>query len=250
MNVALAAAFAAPGLAVGSFLNVVAARLPLHRSLVKPRSACMSCGTEIASRDNIPVLSYLFLRGRCRHCKVRISARYPSIELLTGLLVAGCALRFGLTPYALLASGFCVVLVVISAIDLEHRIIPNRIVVPAAAILLVAQEIRVPSIEWPLAALAAALFLFIAAVAYPRGMGMGDVKLALLLGAMLGRTVAIAMMAGLLAALVPSLVLIAKHGRSAKGIGIPLAPFLALGAVLALFAGQSILDWYLALSPR
>lgn len=248
MNVALAAAFAAPGLAVGSFLNVVAARLPQHRSLVKPRSACMSCGTEIANRDNIPVVSYLLLRGRCRHCKAKISLRYPAIELLTGALVGGCALQFGLTPYALLAAGFCVVLVVISAIDFEHRIVPNRIVVPAAAAALVAQEIRVPSIEWPLAALAAASFLFVAAVAYPRGMGMGDVKLALLLGAMLGRTVAVAMMVGLFAAFIPSVALFAKHGRAARGIGIPLAPFLALGALVALFAGQPILHWYLGLS--
>ncbi len=248
MNVALAAAFAAPGLAVGSFLNVVAARLPLRRSLAKPRSACMSCGTEIASRDNIPLLSYLLLHGRCRHCKVRISARYPAVELATALLVGGCALRFGLTAYALLAAGFCVVLVVISAIDLEHRIIPNRIVVPAAAFVLVAQEIRAPSVEWPLAAFAAALFLFVAAVAYPKGMGMGDVKLAFLLGAMLGRTVGVALMVGLLAALVPSIVLLAKHGRAARGMGIPLGPFLALGAVVALFAGRTILAWYFGLS--
>jgi leader peptidase (prepilin peptidase)/N-methyltransferase len=248
MSITLAAAFAAPGLAVGSFLNVVAARLPLRRSLVKPRSACMSCGTEIAARDNVPLLSYLVLRGRCRHCAAHIPLRYPVVELATGLLVGGCALRFGLTAYALLAAGFCVVLVVISAIDLEHRIIPNRIVVPATALVLVAQEIRAPSVEWPLAALSASLFLFVAAVAYPRGMGMGDVKLALLLGAMLGRTVAVALMIGMVAALVPSLVIVAKHGRAARRIGIPLAPFLAFGAVVALFAGHPILEWYLGLS--
>lgn len=247
MSITLAAAFAAPGLAVGSFLNVVAARLPLHRSLVKPRSACMSCGTEIAARDNIPLLSYLVLRGRCRHCASHIPLRYPAVELATALLVGGCALRFGLTAYALLAAGFCIVLVAISAIDLEHRIIPNRIVVPAAAVVLAAQEIRAPSVEWPLAALAAALVLFLAAVAYPRGMGMGDVKLALLLGAMLGRTVAAALMVGLVAALVPALVLVAKHGRAARGLAIPLGPFLALGAVAALFWGHPILEWYLGL---
>jgi leader peptidase (prepilin peptidase)/N-methyltransferase len=248
MNVALVAAFAAPGLAVGSFLNVVAARLPLHRSLVKPRSACMSCGVEIAGRDNIPIVSYLVLRGRCRHCKAKISLRYPATELVTALLAGACAVRFGFTPYALLAAGFCVVLVAVSVIDIEHRIIPNKIVLPAAAVALVAQEIRAPSLEWPLAALAASLFLFIAAVAYPRGMGMGDVKLALLLGAMLGRTVAVAMMVGLLAAVVPSLFLFAKHGRSARGMAIPLGPFLAFGGVVALFAGQEILDWYTGLS--
>ena len=248
MPLSLAAVFAVPGLAVGSFLNVVAARLPLHRSIVTPRSACMSCRAEIAARDNIPIVSWLVLRGRCRHCGVRIPVRYVAVEAATGLLVAGCALRFGLTAYSLLAAGFCIVLVVISAIDLEHRIIPNRIVVPAAGVVLAAQLIRAPSIEWPLAALAASLFLFIAAVAYPRGMGMGDVKLALLLGAMLGRTVAVALMIGMVAALVPSLVIVAKHGRAARRIGIPLAPFLAFGAVVALFAGHPILQWYLGLS--
>ena len=248
MNIALAAAFAAPGLAVGSFLNVVAARLPLRRSIVRPGSSCMSCGIEIAARDNVPLLSYALLRGRCRHCHDRIPLRYPAVELSTAVLVVGCAMRFGLTPYAALAAFFCIVLVAISAIDLEHRIIPNRIVVPAAALVLVAQVIRAPSIEWPLAALAASLFLFVAAVSYPRGMGMGDVKLALLLGAMLGRTVAVALMVGLVAALVPSLVLVARHGRAARRIGIPLAPFLAFGAVVALFAGHPILEWYLGLS--
>lgn len=248
MPLSLAAVFAVPGLAVGSFLNVVAARVPLHRSIVTPRSACMSCATEIAARDNIPIVSWLVLRGRCRNCGVRISVRYVAVEVATGLLVAACALRFGFTAYSLLAAGFCIVLVVISAIDLEHRIIPNRIVVPAAAVVLVAQLIRAPSIEWPLAALAASLFLFIAAVAYPRGMGMGDVKLALLLGAMLGPTVAVALMIGLVTALVPSLVLVAKHGRAARRIGIPLAPFLAFGSVVALFAGRPILEWYLGLS--
>jgi leader peptidase (prepilin peptidase)/N-methyltransferase len=228
MSVALAAAFAAPGFAVGSFLNVVAARVPLRRSIVTPRSACMSCGTEIRSRDNIPVVSWLVLRGRCRHCGVRIPVRYLAVELTTGLLVAGCALRFGVSVYALLAASFCVVLVVVSAIDIEHRIIPN--------------------IEWPLAALAASLFLLAAAVAYPKGMGMGDVKLALLLGAMLGRTIGVALMVGLLTALAPAAYLVAKHGRAARTIGIPLGPFLALGALVALFAGNSVIHWYLGLS--
>jgi leader peptidase (prepilin peptidase)/N-methyltransferase len=247
MSFGLAAAFVAPGLAVGSFLNVVAARLPLRRSIVTPRSACMSCGVEIASRDNIPVLSWLMLRGRCRHCGAQIPARYLAVELATGLLVGGCVLQFGLTAYGGLAAGFCVVLVVISAIDIEHRIIPNKIVVPAAAVVLVAQLVRVPSFEWPLAAFSASLFLFVAAVAYPRGMGMGDVKLAFLLGAMLGRSVSVALMIGLVAALVPSAVLLAKHGRAARTMGIPLGPFLALGGIVALFAGTDILHWYLRL---
>ena len=248
MNVALAAAFAAPGLAIGSFLNVVAARLPLRRSLVTPGSACMSCATPISPRDNIPVLSYLLLRGRCRHCGVGISPRYVAVEIATALLVAGCGVRFGLSTYAAVAAAFCVVLVVISAIDLEHRIIPNRIVLPAAALALLAQLVREPSLEWPLAAFGAALFLFVAAVAYPRGMGMGDVKLALLLGAVLGRSVAAGLMIGMIAALVPAVVLLVRHGSAARRAAIPFAPFLAFGAVVALFAGNGLLDWYLGLA--
>jgi leader peptidase (prepilin peptidase)/N-methyltransferase len=245
MSIALAAAFAAPGFALGSFLNVIASRLPLRRSLVRPGSACMSCETPIAARDNIPVVSFLLLRGRCRTCGVRIPVRYPLVELVTGLLVAGCALRFGLTAYTAMASLFCVVLVAISAIDIEHRIVPNRIVIPAAAAALVAQLVREPSIEWPLAALGASLFLFIAALAYPRGMGMGDVKLALLLGAFLGRDVSVGLMIGLLAALLPAIVLLATKGAAARKMAIPFAPFLAFGAVVALFAGHGLLEWYL-----
>jgi len=248
VNVALAAAFAAPGLAIGSFLNVVAARLPLRRSLVSPGSACMSCATPISPRDNVPVVSYLLLRGRCRHCGVRISPRYLMVEIVTASLVAACGVRFGLSAYAALAAAFCVVLVVISAIDLEHRIVPNRIVVPAAAVALVAQLVREPSVEWPLAALGASFFLFVAAVAYPRGMGMGDVKLALLLGAVLGWSVAAGLMIGMIAALGPAIVLFARHGSAARRVAIPFAPFLAFGAVVALFAGNGLLDWYVGLT--
>ena len=248
MNLALAAALSAPGLAIGSFLNVVAARVPLRRSLVRPGSACMSCGAAIAPRDNIPVLSYLLLRGRCRSCGVRISPRYVAVELITALLVVACGLRFGATAYAAIAAGFCIVLVVIAAIDLEHRIVPNRIVLPAAAVALLAQMAREPSIEWPLAALGASLFLFVAAIVYPRGMGMGDVKLALLLGAVLGRDVTVGLMIGFLSALVPAAVLFATKGARARHMTIPFAPFLALGAIVALLAGPGLLDWYLGLT--
>lgn len=247
MNVALAAAAFAPGLAVGSFLNVVAARVPLRRSIVRPASACMSCERTIAWYDNVPLLSYALLRGRCRHCGAGIALRYPAVELVTALLVAGCALAFGLTLDALVAAVFCALLVAVSATDLEHRIIPNRIVVPGAAAVLAAQTLLYPSPEWALGALAASGFLFLAALAYPAGMGMGDVKLALLMGAMLGRGVAVALMLGMIAALVPSAVLVARHGARARKMGIPFGPFLALGSVLALFAGERLLDAYLSL---
>jgi len=247
MTSALAALTLAPGLAVGSFLNVVAARVPLGRSVVKPASACMGCGSEIAWYDNVPLLSYALLRGRCRSCRSSIGLLYPAVELVTALLLAGCVLAFGLTGRAAVAGLFCVVLVAISAIDLEHRIVPNRIVLPAAAVVLAAQTALEPSPEWALAALGASLFLFVAALVYPRGMGMGDVKLALLLGAGLGRTVPVGLMVGMLAALVPGIVLFARHGMEARKKAIPFAPFLSLGALVALFAGEPLLRAYLTL---
>jgi leader peptidase (prepilin peptidase)/N-methyltransferase len=245
VDFALAAVVFAPALAVGSFLNVVAARVPLRRSIVRPPSACMSCAQEIHWYDNVPVLSYALLRGRCRHCGVRIPLVYPAVELLTAILIAGCVFAFGLTAEAAVAAFFCAVLVAISAIDFEHRIIPNRIVLPATVVVLVANTLRDPSPQWLVAALAASAFLLTAALVYPAGMGMGDVKLALLMGAALGKTVPVALMAGMIAAMIPSLVLFARHGAKARKMGIPFGPFLALGSVVALFWGHAILQAYL-----
>ncbi len=244
MDFALAVVVFAPGLALGSFLNVVAARVPVRRSIVRPPSACMSCNQEIAWYDNVPLLSYFLLRGRCRHCEARIPFLYPAVELVTALLLAGCVLAFGLTAEAAIAAFFCAVLVAVSVIDLEHRIIPNRIVLPATVVVLVANSARDLSPEWALAALAGSGFLFAAAIAYPAGMGMGDVKLALLMGAALGRTVSVALMAGMVVALVPSVVLLARHGAKARKMGIPFGPFLAIGSVVALFWGHEILHAY------
>jgi leader peptidase (prepilin peptidase) / N-methyltransferase len=243
--VELAALALAPGLALGSFLNVVAARVPLRRSIVRPPSACMDCGHEIAWYDNVPVLSWLLLRGRCRNCGAGIPVRYPLVELVSGLLVAACVWKFGLHPEALVAAFFCLALVAVSATDLEHRIIPNRIVLPAAAAVLVAQTAVRPSPEWAIGAVAASGFLLVAVLAYPAGMGMGDVKLALLLGAMLGRTVTVALFVGMFAALLPGLVLLARHGSKGRKMGVPLAPFLALGSLVALFWGHPLLHLWL-----
>ena len=246
MSLALAAAAFAPGLAVGSFLNVVAARVPLKRSVVSPGSACMSCGHELAWYENVPVVSWLALRGRCKGCGARIGVVYPAVELATALLVAGSFWKFGWSGTSFVAAFFCAALVTVSATDLSHRIVPNVVVLPAAAIVLVAMTALHPGAEWALGAFGASFFLFLAALAYPAGMGMGDVKLALLLGAMLGRTVPVALMVGMVAALVPSAVLFARHGSAARKMGIPFAPFLALGGVVALFAGDAILDAYLS----
>jgi len=245
MNIAALALV--PGLALGSFLNVVAARVPLRRSIVSPGSACMSCAHELAWYDNIPLVSWLALRGRCRHCGARIPARYPAVELVTALLVAGSVWKFGPSGTAAVAAFFCLALVAISATDIEHRVIPNRIVLPAAAIVLAANTVLHPSLVWVLAALGAAGFLFAAALAYPKGMGMGDVKLALLMGAALGKSVSVAMMIGMVATLVPGLYLLARHGSAARKMRIPFGPFLALGSVVALFAGPWLLHQYWSL---
>jgi leader peptidase (prepilin peptidase)/N-methyltransferase len=249
MDVAAALFVFAPALAVGSFLNVVAARLPDRRSLVRPASACPGCGAAIARRDNVPLLSWLLLRGRCRSCATPISARYPAVELATALLVAACFATFGLSGEAVVASLFVTVLVVLSAIDVERRILPDRIVLPATALVLAGRTALDPAgaPEHLLAAIAASLFLFVALLAYPRGMGMGDVKLALLLGVGLGREVAVALLVGMAAALVVGAAILVRDGLAARKTAIPFGPFLAFGAVVALFAGERLMDAYLAL---
>jgi leader peptidase (prepilin peptidase)/N-methyltransferase len=245
MDAALALVALAPGLALGSFLNVVAARVPLRRSVVSPASSCPECSARIAWHDTIPVLSYVLLRGRCRSCRVEIPWKYPVVEAATAGLVSASLVSFGLTGKGAVAVLFCAALVAVTVTDFERRIIPNRIVVPVAAVVLAAQTALEPSPEWALAGFGAGLFLLLAALAYPGGMGMGDVKLALLLGVALGRLVPVALMIGFVGALVPSLVLVARHGSAARKMGVPLGPFLALGGVVALFAGHPILDAYL-----
>jgi leader peptidase (prepilin peptidase)/N-methyltransferase len=247
MDAALAAFTFVPGLALGSFLNVVAARVPERRSIVRPHSACGTCGTEIAWYDNVPVLSYLLLRGRCRACSARIGLVYPAVELATAGLLAGCVVAFGLSLRAAAAAVFCAALVVVTATDLTHRLIPNRVVLPAAALVLALMTVAEPSPEWAAAGAGAAGFLLAAALAYPAGMGMGDVKLALLMGVALGRTVPVALLLGMIAALVPSIVLFARHGIRARKMAIPFAPFLALGSVVTLFAGHALVRAYLGL---
>jgi prepilin signal peptidase PulO-like enzyme (type II secretory pathway) len=247
VNTAAAAFVLAPALALGSFLNVVAARVPARRSIVRPPSSCGSCGHEIGWRDNIPVLSYVLLRGRCRHCDADISPMYPLVEAVTAALVVACVAVFGPTPKAALAAGFCAVLVTLSVIDARHRIVPNRIVLPAAVVALAVHTLIDPSLEWLLASLGASGFLFLAVLAYPRGLGMGDVKLALLLGAVLGAPISVALGLGFVAALVPAVLLFLRHGPAARKMAVPLVPFLSLGALVALFRGEQMLNAYLGL---
>ena len=179
----------------------------------------------------------------------RIGLRQLSVELLAAGLVAACLLRFGASPRALVAAFFVAVLVLLSAIDVERRILPNVVVLPATAVVLAAQLALFPerAVEWVVSALGASLFLFLALLAYPKGMGMGDVKLALLLGAALGKAVWVGLMVGMLAGSLAGALLIAREGLAARKRTIPFGPFLALGAVVALFFGERMLEAYFSL---
>lgn len=172
------------------------------------------------------------------------SPRLTLVTAGTALLAGGCGLAFGFTVEALIGAVFCWILVLVTRTDFEHRLIPDRIVLPGIVAILVARTLDDPSVVWVLSALGAGLALFLVVFAYPRGMGMGDVKLAAFLGAGLGLSVFVAMFVGFLTAFVPALVLLVRHGRAARKQAIPLGPFLALGGVVALFAGAAIIDWY------
>ena len=236
------------GLLVGSFLNVVAWRLPRGESLVSPGSACPACRTPIKPYDNVPVVSWLLLRGRCRHCGVAISGRYPLVEAATAALYAAVVIgRDGALDIAL---GLLLVtaLVPITLVDLDRRLIPNRITLPATVAAVAAAVILDASFvpEQAIAGAAAGGFFLLAAVLYPRGMGMGDVKLAGMLGVFLGRAVAPAVLVALVGGvLVGALIIVRKGAVEGRKTAVPFGPFLALGAVVALFAGDILVDAYL-----
>ena len=175
---------------------------------------------------------------------VPLSKRFPLVVLGAALLGGACGLVFGATLEAFVSALFCWVLVVITRTDLEHRLIPNAIVLPGTVLVLAGRTVDDPSVEWVIAAAAAGLALFLVVLVYPSGMGMGDVKLSAFLGAGLGLSVVVGLFIGFFAAFVPAAILLVRHGRAARKRAIPLGPFLALGAVVALFAGDAILDWY------
>jgi leader peptidase (prepilin peptidase)/N-methyltransferase len=245
MPVALAAV---AGLVAGSFFNVVIARLPRHESLVRPASRCPHCGHPVRPYDNVPVLSWLILRGRCRDCGEPISARYPLVELLTAALFAAVVIDTGANQHVWLGLALVCVLVPVAFIDLDHRIIPNAIVLPGAvaAVAIVAATEPSELSEHLIAGAAAAGFLLVAVLAYPRGMGMGDVKLAGVLGLYLGRSVGPAMLVALLSGTIVGVVIIARKGAAeGRKTAVPFGPFLALGGLVGLFFGPDIVDWYL-----
>jgi len=236
------------GLLIGSFLNVVAWRLPRGESLVRPASSCPACRAPIKPYDNVPVVSWLLLRGRCRHCGEEISPRYPLVELATALLYA-LVVAVADRPVDI-ALGLLLVtaLVPITLIDLDLRLIPNRITLPAAVAAVVAGVVldvgSVP--EQLIAGAAAGGFFLLTALAYPRGMGMGDVKLAGVLGLYLGRAVGPAIFVALIAGVVAGAGVIAVKGaRDGRKTAVPFGPFLALGGIVALGVGNAIVDGYL-----
>jgi leader peptidase (prepilin peptidase)/N-methyltransferase len=234
------------GAAIGSFVNVLAYRLPRRESIVKPRSRCPQCETQIAAHDNIPVVSWLLLRGRCRHCRASIPVRYPLVEALTALLFVGVGLKIGLEAELLPALALTITLVAAAETDLEHRIIPNRLMatsaVAAVALWAIVDPGRLP--ENLIAGAAAGGFLLTAAVAYPAGMGMGDVKLAGVMGLYLGASVAPALFAGFAAGAVIGIAIVMRRGMSARKQGVPFGPFLAAGGIVGLLWGPAIIDWY------
>src|SRR3954452_17642099 len=236
------------GLIVGSFLNVVAYRLPRGESLAHPPSHCPSCDQPIKPYDNIPVLSWVLLRGRCRNCRAPISPRYPLVELTTGVLWALVTwARWDDAPAIALGIVLVTILIPIAIIDYEHRIIPNRITGPAAivAILIGVLFDQDFVVEQLIAGAAAGGFFLVAAIAYPRGMGMGDVKLAGVMGLYLGRAVGLAVLIGLVAGVVVGAIIIARVGaKEGCKATVPFGPFLALGGIIAIFAGDAVADWY------
>jgi leader peptidase (prepilin peptidase) / N-methyltransferase len=236
------------GLIVGSFLNVVIYRLPRRESLSWPGSHCPQCGHPIRWYDNVPVVSWLLLRRRCRDCGEPIPWRYPLVELLTGVAFLAAFLVYGPEWRTVQVAVFLAALIAVSFIDLDHRIIPDRIVLPGAAVGLLTSILLDPSDWWVycVAALGAAGFLLVIGLIWPGGMGFGDVKLALMMGAFLGGGVIVALFLGFLAGGLSGVLLLAT-GKKKRRDKIPFGPFLSLGGAVTALWGSSILDWYLSL---
>jgi leader peptidase (prepilin peptidase)/N-methyltransferase len=249
MSTGLAAVLAAIlGAVIGSFLNVVAYRLPRGESLIRPGSRCPECETPIKAYDNVPVVGWLLLRGRCRACGTDIAWRYPAVEAVTGLLCAAVVVRFGADRDAWLRLALVLLLVPITLIDLDYQIIPNKLTLigAIAAVALVLATRSSDIAEHLIAAAAAGGFLLVAALVYPAGMGMGDVKLAGMLGLFLGRAVGPAMMCALFTGSVVGIaIMVVKGAKEGRKTRIPFGPWLAVGGLVGLFAGDAIVDWYL-----
>jgi leader peptidase (prepilin peptidase)/N-methyltransferase len=244
----LAVLLAVLGAVIGSFVSVVAYRVPRKESFVAGRSKCPECEAQIASYDNIPIVSYLILRGRCRHCGARISPRYPLVELALAVLYPATYLV--LEPDAgdvALGLVFVTMLATVTLTDLERRVIPNAVLIAGVV---AGVAIAVPTdpdgiAERAIAAAAAGGFLLVVALAWSGGMGMGDVKLGAVMGLYLGRAVAPALVAAFASGAFVGIVLLLRYGADARKRAVPFGPFLSLGGVVGLLAGDEIVDWYL-----
>ena len=242
------AAFVVAGLLIGSFLNVVIARVPERRSIWRPGSACPGCGAVIAWYDNIPILSFFVLLARCRACGTRISWRYPLIEAVTAALFAAAAWRFGPTPDAVVAAALLAVLVALTAIDLEHQIIPDVISLPGilAGTLANLATGRVPWLESLMGIVVGGGVFLVIILASGGGMGGGDMKLGAMLGAFLGwKVVLLAVFVAVVFGGILAVTLIATGLRGRKD-PIPFGPFLAAGGAAGLFWGERVVRWYLS----
>ncbi|MFY9265169.1 MAG: prepilin peptidase [Solirubrobacterales bacterium] len=237
------------GLIFGSFLNAVAYRLPRGQSPWDPkRSHCPSCGAEIRARDNVPVASWLILRGKCRDCGESISWRYPVFEALTAALWAALGAYHGLEPELLPDLLLATTLLVVANSDLDTRVIPNKLLFVSLLAGLVAQAWARPDqwLAWSVSSTAAFTGMFLIALAYPRGMGMGDVKLAGVMGLYLGRAVAPALLFAFLLGSLSGVVVMARKGiAEGRKTAVPFGPFLAVGGVFAVFWGEDAVEWYL-----
>lgn len=242
------------GVVIGSFLNVCIHRLPAQESIVFPTSHCPSCKTPIRPYDNVPILSYLVLRGRCRACAARISPRYPLVEALTGLAALAALLEFGWCVHFAVAFLFLAALIVVTFIDLDHQIIPDVISLPGIPVGFAAAALTGDP-GWQSSLIGILIgggILWAVAEGYYRltgreGMGGGDIKLLAMIGAFLGwRAVPITLILGSLSGTVVGLAFIVAKGRDSR-TPIPFGPFLAAGAVCALFFGDALVDWYLDL---
>ena len=247
LEVAFYIIFFISGLVAGSFLGVVTHRLPRKLSIIKPASFCPDCKRKIPFYDNIPLLSFIVLKGRCRYCKNKIPVTSLLIEIITGILFLANYIFFGLTVKTLAGIILCSVLIVISFIDIDFRIIPNAIVLPFAMVGLAISIISdLPGWWMPLAYSAGAfLFMLVIHLIYPKGMGMGDVKLSLMIGAFLIKDVIAALFLGFLAGSIYGVSLIIIKRRKLKQ-AIPFGPFISLGSVVSLFWGNNILKWYIS----
>jgi leader peptidase (prepilin peptidase)/N-methyltransferase len=236
------------GAVIGSFLNVVIYRLPRRESLIAPGSRCPDCGVAIKPYDNVPILGWLLLRGRCRACGAAISPRYPLVEAITAGLCVAVVLDKSSAAQLVLGLTLVLTLIPVAFIDLDHHLIPNRITGPAAIVAIAAGSALNPSGEPErlIAGAAAGGLLLLAALAFPRGMGMGDVKLAGVMGLLLGREVAPAIFAALVVGVLVGIgVIVSSEPERRREAGIPFGPCLALGGLVGLFAGHALVGVYL-----